>query len=195
MSDAKRTSSVSRVTKETRIDLQLNLDGGTIEIATGVDFFDHMLNAFAKHSGVGLNLVAQGDGMDHHHVIEDVGIALGKAIHDALGDKAGVARYGDAIVPLDDALVLASVDLAGRAYTNVQITLLRENLGSMPTEMVPEFFRALADNAKLTLHLVQQHGHVAHHVCEATFKAFARAFGKAIAVVGTDIPSTKGLLE
>ncbi len=195
MSGAKRTSSVSRVTNETRIELHVNLDGGTVEISTGVDFFDHMLTAFAKHSGIGLTISAKGDGMDNHHVIEDVGIALGKAIHDALGDKRGVARFGDAIVPLDDALILASIDLAGRAYTNVQITLLRENLGAMPTEMVPEFFRALADNAKLTVHLQQLHGHVAHHVCEATFKACARAFGKAIAIVGGDVPSTKGVLE
>ena len=195
MSGAKRTSSVSRVTTETRIELHLNLDGGTIEIATGVDFFDHMLVALAKHSRIGLTISAEGDGMDHHHVIEDVGIALGRAIAESLGDKRGIARFGDAIVPLDDALILASVDLAGRAYTNVTITLLRENLGAMPSEMVPEFFRALADNAKLTVHLQQLHGHVAHHVCEATFKAFARAFGEAIAIVGGDVPSTKGVLE
>ncbi|MHB8462075.1 MAG: imidazoleglycerol-phosphate dehydratase HisB [Vulcanimicrobiaceae bacterium] len=195
MSGAKRTSSVSRTTNETRIELHVNLDGGLIDIATGVDFFDHMLVALAKHSRIGLTISATGDGMDHHHVIEDVGIALGKAIHDALGDKRGISRFGDAIIPLDDALILASIDLAGRAYTNVQVTFLREDLGAMPTEMVPEFFRALADNAKLTLHLQQLHGHVAHHVCEATFKAFARAFGDAIAIVGGDVPSTKGVLE
>jgi imidazoleglycerol-phosphate dehydratase len=192
---AHRRGSVTRATTETNIELQLDLDGGPVEIATGVDFFDHMLHALAKHAGLGLRLRASGDGMDNHHLIEDVGIALGKAMHEALGEKRGIARFGSVMVPLDEALVAASLDISGRPYLNFRVTFLRDDLGQMPTEMVGEFFRALADNAKLTLHLVQMNGHVAHHVCEATFKAFARAFAAAKAVVGDDVPSTKGVLE
>ncbi len=175
--------------------MTVELDGGSTQISTGVDFFDHMLEALAKHAGIGLRIAAKGDGMDNHHLIEDVGIALGSAIHEALGDKRGVARYGSVMVPLDDALVAASVDLAGRAYLNFRISFLREDLGEMPTEMVGEFFRALTDNAKMTLHLVQMNGHVAHHLCEAAFKAFARAFSQAKAISGDEVPSTKGVLE
>lgn len=190
-----RIASVSRKTSETAIDLQLDLDGGPIEIQTGVDFFDHMLHAFAKHSGCALTVRASGDGMDNHHLIEDVGIALGKAIAQALGDKEGVTRFGSIMLPLDEALIAASVDLSGRPYLNFRVTFLRDDLGGMPTEMIGEFFRAVTDNAKITLHLVQMNGHVAHHVCEASFKAFARAFAQAVAVTGSGIPSTKGLLE
>ncbi|HEY9086507.1 MAG TPA: imidazoleglycerol-phosphate dehydratase HisB [Candidatus Tyrphobacter sp.] len=193
--DARRRGTISRTTKETAIELALDLDGGALEIATGVDFFDHMLNALAKHAGIGLQLRAKGDGMDQHHLIEDVGIALGKAIYDALGEKRGIARFGSGLVPLDEALIAASVDISGRPYLNFRVTFLREDLGQMPTEMIGEFFRALTDNAKITLHLIQMNGHVAHHVCEATFKAFARAFAQAKTVTGDEIPSTKGVLE
>ena len=194
---AARRATVSRATNETRIDLELSLDGGPIAIATGVDFFDHMLHAFAKHSGCGLVITAQGDGMDHHHLIEDVGILLGRAIAQALSEKAGIARYGSMMLPLDDALIAASVDLSGRAYLNFRVSFLRDDLGQLPTEMVGEFFRALCDNGKFNLHLIQMNGHVAHHVCEATFKAFAKAFAMAIAQTGApgDVPSTKGTLE
>jgi len=193
MSDRKAT--ISRKTSETQIELALNLEGGPIEISTSVDFLDHMLNAFAKHSGCGLTVRAKGDGMDNHHLIEDVGIALGKAMHDALGDKRGVTRFGSIMVPLDEALVAASVDLSGRPYLNFRVSFLKEELGAMPTEMVGEFFRAITDNAKITLHLIQMNGHVAHHVCEASFKAFARAFAQAAARSGgSDVPSTKGVL-
>ena len=196
MSELARRGAISRATGETSIDVSIDLDGGPAEIATSVDFLDHMLAAFAKHSGCGLVIRAGGDGMDNHHVIEDVGIALGKAIHDALGDKRGIARFGSTMVPLDEALIAASVDISGRPYLNFRVAFLREDLGQMPTEMVGEFFRAVTDNAKITLHLVQMNGHVAHHVCEASFKAFARAFGQAVArTAGTDIPSTKGVLE
>lgn len=190
-----RRATLSRKTKETAIEIALDLDGGSSTVSTGVDFFDHMLDALAKHAGIGLRVEAKGDGMDNHHLVEDVGIALGSAIHEALGDKRGVARYGSMMVPLDDALVAASVDLSGRPYLNFRISFLRENLGEMPTEMVGEFFRALVDNAKITLHLVQMNGHVAHHLCEASFKAFARAFAQAKTIVGNEIPSTKGVLE
>lgn len=191
----RREASISRATGETRIELRLDLDGGPIDIATSVDFLDHMLHAFAKHSGCGLTVSAGGDGMDNHHVIEDVGIALGRAIAQALGEKRGVTRFGSIMLPLDEALIAASVDLSGRPYLNFRVSFLRENLGDMPTEMVGEFFRAVTDNAKLTLHLIQMNGHVAHHVCEASFKAFARAFAQAKSVSGEAVPSTKGVLE
>ena len=190
-----RRGAVTRATSETNVDVSIDLDGGAVEIATSVDFLDHMLTAFAKHSRCGLIVRARGDGMDNHHVIEDVGIALGKAIHDALGDKNDIERYGSAMVPLDEALVAASVDISGRAYLNFRVSFLREDLGQMPTEMIGEFFRALTDNAKITLHLVQMNGHVAHHVCEASFKGFARAFRQAVARTGAGVPSTKGVLE
>jgi len=192
---ADRRAVISRATDETKIELSLDLDGGPVEIATGVEFFDHMLHAFAKHADCGLKIRASGDGMDNHHLIEDVGIALGKAIHEALGDKRGIERFGSIMLPLDEALIAASVDISGRPTLVFRVTFLRDDLGTMPTEMVGEFFRAVADNARIALHLVQMNGHVAHHVCEATFKAFARAFRAAKAVTGTGIPSTKGLLE
>ena len=192
---ADRRAVISRATDETKIELSLDLDGGPVEIATGVEFFDHMLHAFAKHADCGLKIRASGDGMDNHHLIEDVGIALGKAIHEALGDKRGIERFGSIMLPLDEALIAASVDISGRPTLVFRVTFLRDDLGTMPTEMVGEFFRAVADNARIALHLVQMNGHVAHHVCEATFKAFARAFRAAKVVTGTGIPSTKGLLE
>ncbi|HVA38037.1 MAG TPA: imidazoleglycerol-phosphate dehydratase HisB [Candidatus Dormibacteraeota bacterium] len=195
-SQSTRRAEIERTTKETQISLTLDLDGGEIEIATGVAFFDHMLDAFAKHSGCGLRLRAKGDGMDHHHLVEDVGIALGRAIAQALGEKRGIERFGDALVPLDDALVLAAVDLSGRSYLNFDVPFAVEDLADLKTELVGEFFRALSDNGKLNLHLVRQHGKVAHHLCEASFKAFARAFRAAKRLTGTaEVPSTKGVLE
>lgn len=196
MADDRRAGAIARATAETSVELTIDLDGGAVEIATSIDFLDHMLEAFAKHSGCGLFVRASGDGMDNHHVIEDVGIALGKAISDALGEKRGIVRFGSAMVPLDEALIAASIDISGRPFLNFRVSFLRENLGAMPTEMIGEFFRALTDNAKITLHLVQMNGHVAHHVCEASFKAFARAFAMAKARTGeTSVPSTKGVLE
>ena len=191
-----RRGSVERKTKETQIDLRLQLDGGPIEIDTGVKFFDHMLDAFAKHSGTGLVLVARGDGMDHHHLIEDVGIALGRAVHDALGEKRGIGRFGSMLIPLDDALVAGSVDLSGRAYLNFAVRFTCEDLGDMKTELIGEFFRALVDNGRFNLHLVQMNGHVNHHICEAAFKAFARSFAQAKSLTGSgEVLSTKGVLE
>lgn len=193
---AARRSSVSRKTKETQIELELALDGGPVQISTSVTFLDHMLEAFAKHGGCGLTVRAHGDGLDNHHVIEDVGIALGKAMHEALGEKAGIERFGSCMVPLDDALIAASVDLSGRAYLNFRVGFLKEQLGDLPTEMIGEFFRALSENGRFNLHLVQMNGHVAHHVCEASFKAFARAFRMAAArTSAAGVPSTKGVLE
>src|ERR1700722_6418095 len=192
-----RRAVVERTTKETQIDLRLGLDGGPIEIDTDVKFLDHMLDAFARHSGCALQLVARGDGLDNHHLIEDVGIALGKAIYEALGDKRGIARYGSMMVPLDDALIAGSIDLSGRSYLNFSVRFDGvENLGDFKTEMIREFFRAVVDNGKFNLHLIQMHGDVAHPLCEASFKAFAKALGQAKALTGEDeILSTKGLLE
>jgi len=191
-----RTGAITRTTSETSIELTIDLDGGPIEVSTSIDFLDHMLEAFAKHSGCGLFVRASGDGMDNHHVIEDVGIALGKAIAQALGEKRGITRFGSAMVPLDEALIAAALDISGRSYLNFRVSFLREDLGQMPTEMIGEFFRALTNQAKITLHLIQMNGHVAHHVCEASFKAFARAFAMAKARTADDsVPSTKGVLE
>lgn len=192
-----RRGTSARTTTETSIELSIDLDGGEIDVATPVDFLDHMLEAFAKHSGCGLFVRATGDGMDNHHVIEDVGIALGRAISDALGDKRGIARFGSIMAPLDEALIAAAVDISGRPYLNFRVSFLREDLGQMPTEMIGEFFRAVTDNAKITLHLIQMQGHVAHHVCEAAFKAFARAFAmaKTLTEDAAGVPSTKGVIE
>jgi imidazoleglycerol-phosphate dehydratase len=192
----RRAGAIARTTTETSIELTVDLDGGPVEVSTPVDFLDHMLEAFAKHSGCGLYVRATGDAMDNHHVIEDVGIALGKAISDALGEKRGIARFGSAMVPLDEALIAAAVDISGRPFLNFRVSFLRDDLGQLPTEMIGEFFRAVTDNAKITLHLIQMNGHVAHHVCEASFKAFARAFAMAKArTADQSVPSTKGLLE
>ncbi|MBV9407760.1 MAG: imidazoleglycerol-phosphate dehydratase HisB [Candidatus Eremiobacteraeota bacterium] len=190
-----RRAQVRRETKETRIDLQLAIDGGPVSIATGVDFFDHMLGALATHAGLGLELVAHGDGMDHHHLVEDVGIALGRAIDEALGEKRGIARFGSIAVPLDDALVQCAVDLSGRPYLNYDVPLSVPSLGALPTELVSHFFRSVVDHGKFNLHLLRWAGTNNHHLCEAAFKAFARAFAQAKLVTASDvIPSTKGSL-
>ena len=190
-----RHATVSRATKETKIELELDLDGGAIAIATDVKFLDHMLESFAKHAGCGLVLRANGDGLDNHHLVEDVGISLGAAIREALGGKHGIARFGSLAVPLDDALVLGSVDLSGRAWLNFSVKFGVENLGDLKTELVPHFFRSLSENGRFNLHLVQLAGENSHHLCEASFKAFARAFAQAKASSGdASVPSTKGLL-
>ena len=190
-----RTAYVTRETKETRIDLRLALDGGAVSVSTGVDFFDHMLNALATHGGLGLELDARGDGMDHHHVVEDVGIALGRAIDEALGERRGIARFGSIAVPLDDALVQCAVDVSGRPYLNYDVPLSVPSLGAMPTELVPHFFRSVVDHGKFNLHVLRWAGTNNHHLCEAAFKAFARAFAQAKArTASTEVPSTKGTL-
>jgi imidazoleglycerol phosphate dehydratase HisB len=193
---AERSARITRETKETQIDLRLSLDGGPIAIATGVDFFDHMLTALATHGGLGLELNARGDGMDNHHVVEDVGIALGRAIDEALGDKRGIARFGSIAVPLDDALVQCAVDLSGRPYLNYDVPLSVDRLGALPTELVGHFFRSVVDHGKFNLHLLRWAGTNNHHLCEAAFKSFARAFAQAKARTDSAaIPSTKGSLS
>jgi imidazoleglycerol phosphate dehydratase HisB len=185
---------VVRTTNETSIDLDLQLDGGPVAVKTDVSFLDHMLHAFGVHGGVGLQLRATGDGLDGHHLVEDVGIALGGAIAEALGDKRGIARFGSLAVPLDDALVLGSVDLSGRAFSNVAVRFAVENLGDLKTEMIPHFFHSVAEHGKFNVHLIQLAGSNSHHLCEAAFKAFARSFAQAKVVGGGDVPSTKGML-
>lgn len=193
-----RSAEVSRTTGETDIQISLDLDGtGACDINTGVGFFDHMLTALAHHSLVDLSIRCKGDTwVDDHHTVEDVGIALGQALRMALGDKAGIRRFGDVCVPLDEALVLAAIDISGRGelYWNVPITA--QKVGTFDTELGHEFFAGLARDAGMTVHLRELCGENAHHILEATFKAFARALRAAVEpdprVEG--IPSTKGVL-
>ena len=194
-----RTAEILRETSETRIRLSLDLDGsGTARVATGVGFLDHMLTAFARHALLDLDLEAKGDlHVDFHHTTEDVGIVLGQAVAQALGDKRGVRRYGHAVVPMDEALVEAALDLSGRPFLAWSVKFARPKIGEMDTELFEEFFRALAMNGLLTLHLRQLAGRNAHHVAEACFKAAARALRAACEPdprAGGAIPSTKGSL-
>jgi imidazoleglycerol-phosphate dehydratase len=194
-----RRSELSRKTSETDILIRLNLDGtGATKIATGIGFFDHMLTAFGRHGLFDLEVEAQGDlHIDAHHTVEDVGIVLGQALALAVGDKGGITRFGQASIPMDEALVDASIDLSGRSYLGWQVSFERPLLGTMDTQLVEEFFRALTSNGLFTLHLRQMAGSNAHHVAEATFKAAARALRMAVAVDARaegKIPSTKGRL-
>ena len=194
-----RIAQVTRKTSETDISLSLDLDGtGKANIATGIGFFDHMLTAMARHSLIDLTIAAKGDlHIDFHHTTEDVGIVLGQALVHALGDKSGIARFGAAVVPMDEALVEAAIDLSGRAYLGWQVSFVRDKVGAMDTELFEEFFRALSGNALMNLHIIQKAGSNAHHVAEACFKSFARALRAAVAIdprIGGAIPSTKGAL-
>lgn len=194
-----RTASISRETKETQITVELNLDGtGSHEIATGVAFFDHMLTHVAKHGMMDLRIQARGDlEIDGHHTVEDTGIVLGQAIAQAVGDKRGIVRYGSALCPMDEALVGVALDLAGRSYLNFDLRLPASQVGEFDTELAVEFFRALADNAKMNLHLWQRYGSNTHHLLEAAFKAFGKALDQATGLDprrAGDLPSTKGTL-
>lgn len=191
-----RTAELRRQTKETKIEVILNLDGeGKAVISTGIGFFDHMLITLSKHSSMDLCLKAEGDlYVDQHHLVEDVGICLGTAIDKALGDKRGIKRYGFAIVPMDEALVLSSVDISGRGGFWKDFSLKKSRLGEFETETVEEFFRQLAYNAKITLHFQLFSGDNLHHIIEALVKAFALALKEAVKIDGMDIPSTKGVL-
>jgi imidazoleglycerol-phosphate dehydratase len=193
-----RAAEVSRKTKETEITVRLVIDGqGESRIATGIHFFDHMLALFAKHGLFDVDIACQGDlEVDGHHTVEDVGIALGEAFHRALGSKEGMTRYGAAYVPMDEALSRAVVDFSGRPYLVCKAEFASEKMGAMSTELVEEFFRALAVNARINLHIEVLYGKNSHHMAEAMFKSVARAFCAAVArdprVMG--IPSTKGVL-
>ena len=194
-----RSAILSRTTTETEIQLALELDGsGRAEVATGVGFLDHMLTALARHALFDLDVQASGDlHVDDHHTVEDVGIVLGQAFAQAIGDKRGIRRYGVAIVPMDEALVEAAVDISGRPLLAWSVAFAAPAIGAMDTELFEEFFRAFAHNAMITLHVTQKAGRNAHHVAEGCFKALARALRMAAEpdprAAGV-IPSTKGAL-
>jgi imidazoleglycerol-phosphate dehydratase len=193
-----RAASVERSTMETQIRLELELDGsGRADVSTGVGFFDHMLDLLARHARLNLLVSANGDlETGAHHTTEDVGIVLGQALDRALGDRSGIARYGDATVPMDEALGACAIDVSGRPFCSFQVDLPTTSIAGFETELTEEFFRAVANNAKLTVHLRALDGSNAHHKIEACFKAFARALREAVALDETEtgIPSTKGVL-
>ena len=193
-----RTANIDRKTAETDIQLTLNLDGeGNADVQSGVGFLDHMLTLFAKHGLMDLTVRCQGDlHIDQHHTVEDIGICLGMAIAQAVGDKKGIVRYGTFTVPMDETLVMVSLDLSGRAYLVSNLDVKNRKIGDFDAELATEFFRAVSDNARMNLHLRQFTGENAHHIVEAAFKAFARALD---AATQTDprvkgVPSTKNVL-
>ena len=193
-----RTSQIHRTTGETDVQLSLDLDGtGAGERTTGVGFFDHLLDAVARHGGLDLDVRVDGDlETGSHHTVEDTGIALGQALDEALGDRAGIRRYGHAVVPMDEARASAALDISGRPFTSFEGEFPVERVGDFETELTEEFFRAVSNAAKLTLHVRVEAGRNAHHMVEASFKAFARALREAVEdderVEG--VPSTKGVL-
>jgi imidazoleglycerol-phosphate dehydratase len=193
-----RTATKSRVTKETSIEIRLDLDGtGQTKVSTGLPFFDHMVDQLGRHGGFDLELTATGDlHVDAHHTVEDVGIALGECLREALGDKAGVRRFASMSLPLDEALVEVALDLSGRPYLHYDVEPGAEPLGSPPfdPQLAEEFWRAFATSALLTLHLDLKRGKNSHHILEASFKGVARALRDAVRVEGTGVPSTKGTL-
>lgn len=190
-----RTAEITRKTKETDITIKLDLDGGNADISTGIGFFDHMLTAFAVHGGMGLTVKAAGDlQVDGHHTVEDVGIVLGKAFKEAIDDMKGIARYGTAFIPMDEALGFASIDISGRPFLVFNAEFSDDRIGEFDTCLAEEFFRAFAFNAGVTLHLKCEYGKNDHHIAEALFKAAAHAIKAAKAVSGNEILSTKGVL-
>ncbi len=194
-----RQATISRNTTETTITVQLTLDGsGQAQVASGIGFFDHMLAALAKHARLDLVVTVEGDlFVDDHHTVEDTGLVLGQAMRQALGDRRGVVRFGQALVPMDDALASAALDLSGRPWLSFDAAFTGERVGAFSTQMTEEFFRALVTQAGITLHLSALAGRNDHHIVEALFKAFARALRQACArdpQASDEVPSTKGLL-
>ena len=192
-----RTSTQHRKTKETEIRVEVDLDGdGTnVSVSTGIPFFDHMLEQIGKHGGLRLMIDAQGDlDVDLHHTVEDVGIALGTAIREALGDKRGVRRFANSLVPLDEALVQVALDLSGRPFLAYEIEPVSEWIGTFDPQLMEEFWKGFADGARFTLHLRSIAGKNGHHIIEASAKGFARALRDAVRVEGGSVPSTKGVL-
>ena len=194
-----RTAEIHRVTGETDIRLALDLDGrGNSEIDTGVGFLDHMLTLFAKHGRIDLSVTANGDTyVDDHHTVEDIGIALGQAFARAIGDKKGIRRYGDCILPMDEALIMSAVDISGRPYLGYGLEIPTEKVGTFDTELVEEFWLGFVRNAGVTLHIRQMDGKNSHHIIEGTFKSVARSLREAVSIdeeFAAEIPSTKGLL-
>lgn len=195
-----RTSEISRKTAETDIRLFLDLDGdGTSKIDTGCGFLDHMLTLFARHGRFDLNVECKGDTwVDDHHTVEDVGIVLGTAFAEALGNKRGICRYGDTILPMDEALILSAVDLSGRAFLGYALDIPTEKVGTFDTELCEEFWLAFVRTSACTLHIRQLAGKNSHHIIEGTFKSVARSLRDAVAIdplFANDIPSTKGVLS
>ncbi len=194
-----REVKISRKTAETDIALRLNLDGnGKSVIDSGCGFLDHMLTLFSKHSGYDLDVTCKGDTeVDYHHTTEDIGIALGQAFLKALGDKRGITRYGDTMLPMDESLIASAVDISGRDYLALRLNILSPQVGDFDTELCEEFFLAFVREAKITLHITQLAGKNAHHIIEGTFKSVARTLSKATAIDekrANEVPSTKGVL-
>ena len=194
-----RIAEIKRKTAETDINLTLNLDGkGESVIDSGCGFLDHMLTLFAKHGRFDINLTCKGDTeVDDHHTVEDIGIALGDAFKQALGDKKGVVRYGNMILPMDETLILSAVDLSGRSYLGYELDIPTEKVGTFDTELVEEFWLGFVRNALCTLHIVQFAGTNSHHIIEGTFKSVARSLKDAVAIdkdFADEVPSTKGVL-
>ena len=193
-----RSADISRRTKETDIELSLMLDGdGSGTRATGVGFFDHLLDAVARHGRLDLDVKVEGDlETGPHHTVEDTGLALGRALDEALGDRSGIRRYGHAVVPMDEARASCALDVSGRPFTAFEAELPAEAIADFDSDLAEEFFRAVANSAKLTLHVTIERGSNTHHMVEAAFKAFARALREAVSIDPdeTGIPSTKGLL-
>ena len=197
MSEAPRSAKVERRTRETEVSLELLLDGGEVAPSTGVGFLDHMLELLARHARLGLVVDASGDlETGAHHTVEDVGIAFGQALDQALGDRAGIRRYGHTAVPMDEALAICAIDISGRPLCRFESDLAPMTIAGFDTELTEEFFRAVASNARITLHLGTRYGSNAHHMIEACFKAFARALREAVSIDPAErgVPSTKGTL-
>lgn len=192
----KRLSQISRKTNETNINLKINLDGNGISVVkTEVGFLNHMISLLAFHSNIDIELDSKGDiEVCDHHLIEDIGIALGRSINEALGDKKGIKRYGTFFLPMDESLVMVSLDISGRSYLHFEAGFKRESIGNFSTEMVKEFFRAVAFNAGITLHIKVLYGENDHHKIEGIFKCVGRALKEAINIEGNIIPSSKGII-
>ncbi|MBN1392288.1 MAG: imidazoleglycerol-phosphate dehydratase HisB [Sedimentisphaerales bacterium] len=193
---AKRTAKIHRKTKETDVILSLNLDGiGKYEIDTGVGFMDHMLSHLAKHGKIDLTLKAKGDlDVDAHHTIEDIAICLGECLVKALGDKKGIARYGHSSVPMEEAMANVSIDLSGRSSCVYNVEYRADKIGDFDVECLEEMLRSFSNNGKFNLHINVPYGTNSHHIAEAIFKGLGQALAEAVKIVGTDVPSTKGIL-
>ena len=193
----RRSAHIERETRETKISLELSLDGGEVAPSTGVGFFDHMLELLGRQAGLGLVVEAKGDlKTGAHHTVEDVGIAFGQALDQALGDRGGIRRYGHAVVPMDEALGECAIDVSGRPFCRFESELPAVSIAGFDSELAEEFFRAVSSNAKLTVHVSTRYGNNAHHLIEAMFKAFARALRAAVEIDPREdgVPSTKGTL-
>jgi len=192
-----RAATLRRETKETTVEVALTVDGsGSLDVSTGIPFFDHMLEQLGKHAGFDLRVHAKGDlDVDLHHTVEDVGIVLGNALREALGDKVGVRRFADALVPLDEALVQVALDLSGRPFLVYQVDPVAEWIGTFDPQLAEEFWKGFVDGARVTMHVRSLAGRNGHHVVEASFKGVARALRDAVRIEGADVPSTKGTLS